>query len=900
MNQLSHFFNPKSVAVIGASTKPCKPGNVLVSNLLRGGFDGVVMPVSPKYQSVCGILTYPSISELPLEPDIAVLCTPAHANLALFKQLTERNTKNVVVLSAYMDIEKTDAERATEVSLSQQCLKVAQRAGMRVLGPSSLGLILPWIGLNASFSPVNAKQGNIAFISQSASVCTTILDWAQENQVGFSAFVSLGETSDMSFSDMLDWFATDPKTEAIMLYVDSIDDARQFLSSARAASRYRRVLVLKAGISPLAQSTRASSGNSEALDVIFDSAIRRAGMLRVNTTHEMFAAAKTLNHSITAGRERITIITNAHGPSIIALDALDKLGGRLANIDQALSNQLINIFPNTFKGTSPIDLAGDATPERYKKVLEAVLESDISDTILIIHAPSAFSSSEDTAKMIVDTIHSHPRRARFNILTNWCGESSAKDSRQIFNRAGLPTYRTPESAITAFIHLVDYSRNQKQLLETPSTAEKISSEGFDAARRWLKEQVGDQTQRDLDIHQLCDFLSNCGFQVKETWLAHDAEQAVSIADTLGYPVAVKLRSPDITHKSTVHGVMLNLMNNIDVRQACNMILNRIKHTHPNAKIDGLLVQSMALTSGADEIRIKVKNDATFGPTILLGQGGTEWDETQDAEAALPPLNMALSRYQIIRAIKNRRIKSKNPSTPIDIIALSKVLVRISQMIIELPQIKELDIHPLLARGAHFTVLDAHITLQPYHGESHRRLSIRPYPAELEQQVTLRDHNSVMLRPIRPEDEPMHTEFIGRVSEDDLYKRFFAHIHHFNHEAIAKLTHIDYDREMAFIAVSKCEKRPAILGVSRVVVDVNFESAEFAILIRSDLNNQGLGKILMIKLIQYCQMKGIIRLVGETMPSNQGMLSLAKKLGFELDVDFSEGTANMVLNIEPPV
>ncbi|NOH81126.1 bifunctional acetate--CoA ligase family protein/GNAT family N-acetyltransferase [Vibrio sp. RE86] len=890
MSHLNHLLKPRSVAVIGASMKPMRAGNIVMKNLLHGGFEGAIMPVTPKYSSVCGVLAYNSIDQLPIVPDVAILCTHAKYNQTLFQQLAEKQVKSVIVLSADMHFANEDGE-----SIQAACFEIAKQNGMRILGPNSLGLILPWVNFNASFSPVTAEKGKIAFISQSAAMCTTILDWANDKNIGFSAFISLGNALDIDFSDLLDHLSTDSHTEAILLYVDTIKDARRFMSAARAASRNRRILVLKGGRTAAGRvAARAHTGGDDTLDIIYDSAIRRTGMLRVKNSHELFAAVETLTHSVPLRGERLAIITNGGGPAIMAVDTLLDRGGKLAELSEQSLDKLSAILPPSWSYNNPIDMVGDADHSRYVDTLNALMDTDCADAILIMHSPSAVAHSEQTAQAVVDAIKAHPRHKRFNILTNWSGELTAKPARDIFTQSGIPTYRTPESAVVAFMHLVEYRRNQKQLMETPTTAEPVHIAELKEANNWIEDKLLDKNTVSLDTHQIGPFLRCFNFNVLPTWIASDSSEAVHVAEQIGYPVAVKLRSPDIAHKSDVQGVMLNLRNSHEVANASDAILDRTKLSYPSAHIHGLLVQGMAKLAGGEEIRIKVKHDETFGPVILLGQGGSEWDESIDAASALPPLNMALARYLIVRAIKNGKIRPQKLPEPMDIHGLSELLVRISQMVVDCPQVHELDIHPVLANGSNFTIIDADLILKRYEGDAQQRLAIRPYPVEYEELITLKDGEEVLLRPILPEDEPDHAAFINNVSKEDLYKRFFSDVGEFNHEALANLTQIDYDREMAFVAVSQTRSGSPIIGVSRALINPENTDAEFAILIRSDLKGNGLGKVLMTKIIEYCRHKGTEQMSGMTMPTNRGMLMLAQKLGFELDVQFEDGTADMRL------
>ncbi len=890
MNSLTQILKPRSIAVIGASVTPFRAGNVVMKNLLQGGFEGAIMPVTPKYSSVCGVLAYPTIAALPCVPDMVVLCTHASRNVALFKQLAEKGVKSAIVLSSDMyNIDDSD------VSIQDQCAAIAKRAGMRIFGPNSLGIMLPWHNLNATFAPSPAEKGKIAFISQSAAVCTTILDWANDKAIGFSAFISLGNAIDIDFADLLDCLSTDTHTEAILLYVDTIKDARRFMSAARAASRNRRILVLKGGKTAAGRkAAHAHTGGDNTLDVIYDSAIQRTGMLRVNNTHELFAAVETLTHSVPLRGERLAIITNGGGPAIIAVDTLVERGGKLAQLDDSLYTALDACLPASWSQSNPIDLVGDADHDRYVNALNAIMDHDCADAILIMHSPSAVAQSEKTAHAIVETIRKHPRQRRFNILTNWTGEQTARPARQIFTQAGIPTYRTPESAVVAFMHLVEYRRNQRQLMETPTTAEPMHIAELNDAKQWVTNTLGERAEASLDTHQLGAFLKYFDFKVLPTWIASDVSEAVHVAEQIGYPVAVKLRSPDIAHKSDIQGVMLNLRNRHEVAAAAQAILDRAHLSYPAAHIHGLLVQGMAKLAGGEEVRIKVKTDALFGPVILIGQGGSEWDEALDASSALPPLNITLARYLIVRAIKKGHIRPQKLPEPMDIGGLSALLVRISQMVVNIPQVAELDIHPLLINGGEFTILDADLILRAYHGDAQQRLAIRPYPTEYEELITLKSGEQILLRPILPEDEPKHAEFIRHVSKEDLYRRFFSEVGEFNHEALANLTQIDYDREMAFVAVTREANTESIIGVSRALINPDNTDAEFAILIQTDQKGKGLGQLLMKKIIAYCQQKGTARMSGITMPSNSGMLGLAKKMGFHIDIQFADGTADMVL------
>ncbi|ENG6258567.1 bifunctional acetate--CoA ligase family protein/GNAT family N-acetyltransferase [Yersinia enterocolitica] len=873
---LEALLRPKSIAVIGASEKPERAGFLMMRNLLDGGFNGPILPVTPTHKAVCGVLAYVNIASLPITPDLAILCTHNRRNLTLLEDLGTRGCKAVIILSA-----------ATEQF--PELKACAQRHHMRLLGPNSLGLLAPWQGLNASFSPVPIKKGRLAFISQSAAVANTILDWAQQREVGFSYFIALGDSLDIDVDDLLDFLARDGKTSAIMLYIEHISDARRFLSASRSASRNKPILVVKSGRSQRAQQLL---NGQQGLDAAYDAAIQRAGLLRVQDTHELFSAVETLSHMHPLRGERLLIVSNGAAPAAMALDELISRNGKLATFSDSTQSALSAALPPFVSLRNPIDLRDDASAERYLAALKPLLDSTDYDALLLIHSPSAAAPGSKTAELLISAIRQHPRGKRITLLTNWCGEYSSQDARRLFTEAGIPTYRTPEGAITAFMHMVEYRRNQKQLKETPALPVGLTANTAHV-HQLIRQALAEGTTQ-LDTHEVQPILEAYGLSMLPTWIASDSVEAVHIAEQLGYPVAIKLRSPDIAHKSEVQGVMLYLRTAMEVQRAADDILDRVKRTYPQARIDGLLVQSMANRAGAQELRIAVEQDAIFGPLIMLGEGGIEWHHETQAAVALPPLNMALARYLIIQAVKGGKIRNRGSLQPLDIPGLSRLLVQVSNLILDCPEISRLDIHPVLASGSEFTLLDVSMQLAPVTGDPQARLAIRPYPHELEQTVVLKDGSDCLFRPILPEDEPLLKLFIDQVTKEDLYYRYFSEINEFSHDDLANMTQIDYDREMAFVAVRQTEAGPEIIGVTRALSDPDNIDAEFAVLVRSDLKGLGLGRELLEKMIQYTRSHGLTRLTAVTMPNNRGMIGLAKKLGFSIDVQMEDGIVNLEL------
>lgn len=733
------------------------------------------------------------------------------------------------------------------------------------------------------------QKGRLAFISQSAAVANTILDWAQQREVGFSYFIALGDSLDIDVDDLLDFLARDGKTSAIMLYIEHISDARRFLSASRSASRNKPILVVKSGRSQRAQQLL---NGQQGLDAAYDAAIQRAGLLRVQDTHELFSAVETLSHMHPLRGERLLIVSNGAAPAAMALDELISRNGKLATLSDTTQSALSEALPSFVSLRNPIDLRDDASAERYLAAVKPLLDSTDYDALLLIHSPSAAAPGSKTAELLISAIRQHPRGKRLTVLTNWCGEYSSQDARRLFTEAGIPTYRTPEGAITAFMHMVEYRRNQKQLKETPALPVGLTANTAHV-HQLIRQALAEGTTQ-LDTHEVQPILEAYGLNMLPTWIASDSVEAVHIAERLGYPVAIKLRSPDIPHKSEVQGVMLYLRTAIEVQRAADDILDRVKRTFPQARIHGLLVQSMANRAGAQELRIAVEQDAIFGPLIMLGEGGIEWHHETQAAVALPPLNMALARYLIIQAVKGGKIRSRGSLQPLDIPGLSRLLVQVSNLILDCPEISRLDIHPVLASGNEFTLLDVSMQLAPVSGDPQDRLAIRPYPHELEQKVVLKDGSECLFRPILPEDEPLLKLFIDQVTKEDLYYRYFSEINEFSHDDLANMTQIDYDREMAFVAVRQNATGPEIIGVTRALSDPDNIDAEFAVLVRSDLKGLGLGRELLEKMIQYTRSHGLTRLTAITMPNNRGMIGLAKKLGFSIDVQIEDGIVNLEL------
>ncbi|MGI2261562.1 bifunctional acetate--CoA ligase family protein/GNAT family N-acetyltransferase [Shewanella sp. GXUN23E] len=881
---LAPLFKPSSVAVIGASSNPRRAGHVVIRNLIANGFSGPIMPVTQKYQAVMGILTYPAIEALPIKPDIAVICTRACRVPAIVETLAQFGCPAAIVMASGMhDTLTEDGHSALELALEN-----AKRYGMRLLGPNSLGMMVPAIGLNASLAHTSALPGKIAFVSQSAALCTTVLDWANNKGIGFSVFVSLGDAADIRFGEMLDYLGRDPNTRAILLYIDSIKNSRRFLSAARAASRHKPIIVVKSGRSQEGRFAASKhTGGTIGSDSVYEAAFRRAGMLRVQDLTELFAAVETLAHSTPIKGERLAILSNGGGPAVLAVDELITRGGKLGTLSEQTKGKLDAVLPATWSGQNPVDIIGDADAQRYGLVLDILLDAPELDAVLVLHSPSALGDSSAIAQEVIRIGEKHKQGRMLNILTNWSGEDAAYEARRRFSAAGIPTYRTPEGAAGAFMHMVEFRRNQKLLQQVPQSVPKAQYPHTREVHHHL-EMATAQGRLQLETHEATALLSAYGINTIATEFAANAAQAVAAAQKLGYPVALKIQSPDLIHKSDVQGVTLNLASDDDICQAANAMQDRVHQTVPGARIEGMLVQKMALTAGAQEIRVAVIHDPVFGPAICLGEGGSEWDPTRDAAVALPPLNMALARYMVIQALKTHKLKDRHLPLGLNMEAICLLLTRLSDLIIDCPQVATLDLNPVLAAGENITVLDINLTLHAEPIENTSRLAIMPYPKELEEIASIKDGRQVTLRPILPEDEPKHHEFDSSLSAEDRYKRYFGVRAPMTHEEMAVLTQIDYAREMAFIATETNEQGvEKTLGAIRATIDPDNTDAEFAMAVRSDNQGLGIGRLLLEKLIRYYRQNGTGAISGYTMFENRNMASLAKSLGFTVTFDMEE-------------
>jgi acetyltransferase len=887
VRNLEFLFQPKSVAVIGASERPRSVGATVLRNLLGGGFGGPIYPVNPKYRMLAGRPAYHRVAQLPGVPDLAVICTPPSTVPGLIAELGALGCRAAVVLTAGLN----GQNGADGGQLKCAMLAAAQPYLLRILGPNCVGLLVPGIGLNASFAHMAALPGKIAFVSQSGAMVTGVLDWASSRNIGFSRFISLGDCADVDFGDILDYLASDSETHAILLYMEDVRAARKFMSAARAAARAKPVLVVKAGRA--AEGAKAACSHTGALagaDDVYDAAIRRAGMLRVLTTEELFDAVETLACAKPLHGERLAILTNGGGPGVLATDALICGGGKLAELGPATVAELDKVLPATWSHGNPVDIIGDAPGERYAAALAALLREKGADAILVMHAPTAIVPSTEAAAAVISAAQGTP----CNILSCWLGGHGMAPARRLLSEAGIPGYDTPESAVGGFLQMVRYRHAQQLLMEVPAARSGDFRPNREKAQGVIRAAL--RGGRDvLSEPEAKTVLSCYGIPVVETAIADGVEAAAMLAQRIGFPVAVKILSPDVTHKSDVGGVALDLESADAVRSAAQAMRERLHAIQPAARMHGYTVQAMARRPGAHELIAGAKHDAVFGPVILFGQGGTAVEIIADRALALPPLNAVLARDLLSRTRVARLLAGFRDHIPADVDAVCDVLVRISTLLAELPEVMELDINPLLADQHGVLALDARMRVAPAIRPGAERFAIRPYPEELEECIAW-DGHQVLLRPIRPEDAPQHIAFFNALEPDDVRFRMFAQTHALSPAQLARLTQIDYDREMAFIATLSTGGLPETLGVARAVADPDNVNAEFAVIVRSDLKDRGLGTILMNKLTRYCQARGTRALVGEALPQNHRVLQLARRLGFSISPNASNGTMWMRLTL----
>jgi len=885
IRNLDALFTPSSIALIGASNRPDSVGAVLAKNLYEGGFAGPVMTVNPHETAIRSTLNYRSVAELPIAPDLAVICTPPNTVVELVSELGERGCRAAVVITAGFG----EGNHAEGQALKQAVLDAARPHQMRIIGPNCLGIMAPHAGINASFAHVAPTPGNLAFVTQSGAVATSVLDWAVNRGIGFSHMSSLGAMSDVDFGDMLYYLALDPHTHAILLYVEAVSEARKFLSAARMASRNKPVVVVKAGRSDDgARAALSHTGAMAGADAVYDAAFRRAGMLRVKTLDELFQAVGTLASGVRVKGDRLAVLTNGGGIGVLAVDELAEGNGRLAELSPETLAHLDTRLPATWSHGNPVDILGDAPGERYVVALEALIEADDADAILIINCPTAVADSFGAAQTVINTLHTR----HLPVLSCWLGEAAGAEARRLFADRRLPFYDTPEQAVQAFGHLWQYHRNHELLMETPPAVTDLP-EDAPAKANAIIDAVLNEGRDVLTEPEASALLAAFGVPVVPARQARDGEEAARLAAELGFPAVVKILSKDISHKSDVGGVKIDLTSSEAVSRATEDMLARVRQSSPEARIEGVNVQPMISRPGAFELILGVAEDPIFGPVILFGQGGTGVEVIGDRVIGLPPLNPLLAREMIERTRVSRLLKGYRDRPAVDIEAIVLALVKLSQLVACLPRVVSLDINPLLADAGGVIALDARVVVRDA-SKPRAPMTIRPYPRELAHDIVTQSGQHYRLRPIRPEDEDALVEMLRRSDRGDIRLRFFAAIKRFDHAFAARLTQLDYEREMAFVA--QPQDADSILGAVHLIAEPNQERAEFAVMVRSDMKQSGLGYCLMQAMLDHAQRMGITWVEGEVMLENDAMRRMARELGFK-EQELERGADSVAISLK---
>jgi acetyltransferase len=872
-DSLDAFFRPASVAVVGASVTLGSVGSILMHNLLQTPFGGVIYPIKPKRKSVHGVYCYPSLRETPDAVDLAVIATPAAAAVAAIEQCVVRRVPAAIIISAGF------SELGAEGRALEKTIRDIAFGKMRIVGPNCLGIIHPSSGLNASFASSMAKPGRVALLSQSGAICTSILDWARERNIGFSAFVSVGTMLDVDFADLIDYFGDDPNTRSIVLYMESVGDVRKFFSAARAAARSKHVIVVKAGRHEAGAKAAAShTGALAGSDAVFDAAIRRAGVLRVNTIPDLFNMAEILAHQPAPRGPGLAIITNAGGPGVMATDALMLGGGQLASLSQDSLDALSHALPPFWSHGNPIDVLGDATPERYRQAVEICARDPGVQGLLILLTPQAMTDPTETARQLAPfgKIDGKP------VLASWMGGTDVRAGRSLLSEAGIATFDSPEAAVKAFLHLVQYRRSQELLYEQPAALPEDCRSGQAEARSVI-EKVRKTGRTLLTEFEAKELLAFYGIPTVPTRNATTAEEAVVEAGKLGYPVVLKLWSEAITHKTDAGGVVLSIDNDAALRSAFATIKDNAaryadQHHIKAGAFLGVTVQPMVRHKGY-ELIVGSSVDPQFGPVILFGAGGILVEVLQDRALGLPPLNRTLARQLIERTQISKALRGVRGQRAIPLDQLETLLVRFSYLLCELLEIREIDINPLLASAEGLVALDARVMLaEP--GSSPAQLTIEPYPNQHTRAWRLPDGTDIVVRAIRAEDEPLIEAHHRGLSEKSIRMRFFTIVKVLTRDSLIRLCHLDYAREMALVAERKnAENNREIIGVSRYYMNPQTRSAEFAVTVRDAYQGHGLGQHLMESLITVARDRGVRQLIGYALRDNAGMLALAKALGF---------------------
>ena len=871
---LDRLFTPQSIAVYGASDREDAVGGRVFENLREGGFSGPIYAINPKYKTLYKQTCYSSITEVKQAVDLVVIATPAKTVPEVIHACGEHGVHAVIIISTGFNDSNSVAE-----GLKRTILEVARQYQMRILGPNCLGLIRPHAGINATFSKNTAKPGQLALISQSGALCTVILDWAVAHDIGFSAIVSLGDAADIDFGDLLDYLAQDPHTSSILLYVEGVRDARRFMSGLRIAASMKPVIVIKSGRH--LEGSRAAITHSGAMvgaDDVFDTALQRAGVVRAMTIEQLFAAAELLSTPYRVKGNRLAIVTNGGGLGVMAIDRAIDLGVSIAALSENTIAQLNESLPAQWSHDNPVDLMGDATADRYQVALKCCLLDPEVDGVLVMLSPQSMTDTVACAQAVIDArqINGKP------VLACWMGSQLVEEANKLFLQHHLPSFPNPESSVEAFAYLASFHQNQQLLMQVPGPLISRKEPDIEGARLII-ESVLEQKRSVLTIRESKALLHAFHIPVTQTIECHSASDALISAESLDFPVAMKVHSLDITHKSDVGGIRLNIGNAQAVRSTYHELLAAVHEKNPDAEIKGVTIEPMYAPANGRELMIGVISDPIFGPAITFGAGGVRVEVLRDRAVALPPLNKMLAEKMIDQTRVAKLLGDYRNLPAVKMPALVQLLCRVSEMVCELPEISGLDINPIIADENGVMALDARIVVKHVSPslDRYEHMAIHPYPGHLVSQLQLADGTIITIRPIRPEDASIERSFVRDLSPRSKYFRFMQSLNELTQQMLVRFTQLDYNRELALIAVLENEQKETELGVVRYVTNPDGESCEFALVVADKWQNRGIGSRLMKSLIDAARDRGFKRMEGEILAGNHNMLKLAANLGFSL-------------------
>ena len=886
MRKLNNLFNPKTIALIGASDKESTIGRIILTNLLQSK-DRKIFPVNPHKKKVLDIPAYPSIADVRENVELAVIATPAPTVPEIVEECGKAGVGGIVIISAGF---KEIGEQG--VILEHQISEIRKKYGMRILGPNCIGFLRPHVGLNTTFITISPSPGDIAFISQSGALGDAILDWAIQKHIGFSMFASLGSMLDVDFGDLIDFLGDDKDTRSILIYMEGVGNARKFMSAARAFALQKPIIVLKPGrFNESAKAARSHTGAMAGDDAIYEAAFKRIGVVRVKEIGELFDAATVLDSRKLPRGPKLAIITNAGGPGVMATDTIIELGGELAKLSDETVQELNKGLPDSWSKGNPVDILGDADTKRYKHAITTCMNDPGVDGILALYVPLDTAPSEDVAQVITEI----GKGSQKPITTAWMGGVRVSEARETFIHHNIPTYETPEGAVRAYMNMVKYKRNLELLYETPAALPRYKAPSNDTLKALIRNVV-QEGRTLLNEKESKDFFANYGIPTNTTYITRHVEEALDIAKKLGYPLAIKIVSPDISHKSDVGGVVTGINSDQQLWDSFGKMITRVKKYAPNAAIEGVSVQKMI--EGIDyELILGAKKDKDFGSVILFGMGGITAELIRDFSIGLPPLNQTLAKRLIEETKAYKLIQGWRGKTPADLGALEETIVNFSNLVVEFPEIAEIDINPLCIANGKPYALDGRIILDKdcVDAAKYQHLVIMPYPSNYIIPWEFSDGTNVLLRPIRPEDEPLEHELLSSLSPESLRTRFFSPNIDISHEKLILFCNIDYDRHIAMVGEIMENGKRKIIGVARLIINSDFNSAEFAVLVHDNYQGKRLGYKLMEVLIDIGREKGLYEIYGEVLTDNKKMLSFCKKLGFTAQGQ-SGGTTTVTLRL----